>query len=353
MYSKELEELIENVLADGVITEQERAVLRKRAQACGEDPDEVMVVVEGRLTKAKKAAKPANEKRGNVVHCPACGALVEAGSGKCAECGYVFTNVKTNSSAERFAKELAALISKHKGAKSNEEQEQRDREINEYIKNFPLPTSKEDMLEFISSMDARRRTQSAYQSAYGTKYKECATKAKVQFAGDEQIGALLSQTEKFSFSLIHISNGMIAVAGILLMLVLMGIIDLSIGGHDPHDVPDEAKVELIDKQYDEICSKIDALPAPTNENYDDCAMKVKRIAWKKISDSNRDNYETESYENDVMDKASDKVNGYIEMLHTIHMEYIDEKGNPTDDSDCKKDPKYIKTVNFQYPVLAY
>ena len=33
MYSKELEELIESVLADGVVTESERAVLRKRAEA--------------------------------------------------------------------------------------------------------------------------------------------------------------------------------------------------------------------------------------------------------------------------------------------------------------------------------
>lgn len=342
MYSKELEELIENVLADGVITEQERAVLRKRAQACGEDPDEVMVVVEGRLTKAKKAAKPANEKRGNVVHCPACGALVEAGSGKCAECGYVFTNVKTNSSAERFAKELATLISKHKGAKSNEEQEQRDREINEYIKNFPLPTSKEDMLEFISSMDARRRTQSAYQSAYGTKYKECATKAKVQFAGDEQIGALLSQTERFSLSLIHLPEWVPFVVFPLVIFALLGIVGYC---SDRHESPDEAKVELIDKQYDEICSKVDALPTPTEENYDECAMEIKRIAWKKLSDSDRDNYETESYERDVMDKAQEKVNSYIDMLHAFHPEYVDAKGNPVDEEDdCPKtrDAKYVK-----------
>ena len=33
MYTKDLEELIDGVLADGVITEQERNILRKRAQA--------------------------------------------------------------------------------------------------------------------------------------------------------------------------------------------------------------------------------------------------------------------------------------------------------------------------------
>ena len=57
MYSKELEELIDSVLADGVVTDQERAVLRKRALACGEDPDEVMIVVDGRLAKMKKIGR--------------------------------------------------------------------------------------------------------------------------------------------------------------------------------------------------------------------------------------------------------------------------------------------------------
>lgn len=106
MYSKELEELIDSVLADGVVTDQERAILRKRALACGEDPDEVMIVVDGRLAKMKKAASPvtpATEKRGNIVKCPNCGAPIEAGAVKCKECGYVFTNVKANSTAKEFA----------------------------------------------------------------------------------------------------------------------------------------------------------------------------------------------------------------------------------------------------------
>ena len=49
MYSKELEEIIEADLADGEITEKERAVLHKRAIAEGVDPDELDVVIEGRV----------------------------------------------------------------------------------------------------------------------------------------------------------------------------------------------------------------------------------------------------------------------------------------------------------------
>lgn len=54
MFSKELEEVIEAALADGVLTDKERAVLHKRAAAEDVDPDELDVVIDGRLAKAKK-----------------------------------------------------------------------------------------------------------------------------------------------------------------------------------------------------------------------------------------------------------------------------------------------------------
>lgn len=195
MYSKELEELIDSVLADGVVTDQERAVLRKRALACGEDPDEVMIVVDGRLAKMKKGASPAipaTEKRGNIVKCPHCGAPIEAGAIKCKECGYVFTNVKANNTAKEFAIMLEQRIQKvrYDGDKTN------INKVNEFIKNYPLPTGKEDLLEFIASLDARRRSKSNYQEAYNAKYQECVTKAKTLFAGDSDVTSLLAQTEK-------------------------------------------------------------------------------------------------------------------------------------------------------------
>lgn len=55
MFSKELEEIIEAALADGVLTDKERAVLHKRALAEGVDPDELDIVIDGRLAKIKKS----------------------------------------------------------------------------------------------------------------------------------------------------------------------------------------------------------------------------------------------------------------------------------------------------------
>ena len=224
MYSKELEELIDSVLADGVITDQERAVLRKRALACGEDPDEVMIVVDGRLAKMKKTAIPATEKRGNIVKCPNCGAPIEAGAVKCKECGYVFTNVKANNTAKEFAIMLEQRIQKvrYDGDKTN------INKVNEFIKNYPLPTGKEDLLEFIASLDARRRSKSNYQEAYNAKYQECVTKAKTLFAGDSDVTSLLAQTEKgyraHTFIASVIQHKKIIFIAIVVVLLLKGCI---------------------------------------------------------------------------------------------------------------------------------
>lgn len=229
MYSKELEELIDSVLADGVITDQERAVLRKRALACGEDPDEVMIVVDGRLAKMKKAASPttpATEKRGNIVKCPNCGAPIEAGAVKCKECGYVFTNVKANNTAKEFAIMLEQRIQKvrYDGDKTN------INKVNEFIKNYPLPTGKEDLLEFIASLNARRRSKSNYQEAYNAKYQECVTKAKTLFAGDSDVTSLLAQTEKgyraHTFIATVIQHKKIIFIVIVVVLLLKGCISV-------------------------------------------------------------------------------------------------------------------------------
>jgi hypothetical protein len=49
MYSEKLEKLIEHMLADGVLTEKEKQVLMKAAEAEGIDLDEFEVVLEARL----------------------------------------------------------------------------------------------------------------------------------------------------------------------------------------------------------------------------------------------------------------------------------------------------------------
>ncbi len=70
MYNEKLEALITAALADGVLTDKEKEVLFKKAEAMGIDRDEFELVLDGRLAKRKKemeaqapqAAKPAQKK---------------------------------------------------------------------------------------------------------------------------------------------------------------------------------------------------------------------------------------------------------------------------------------------------
>lgn len=167
MFSKELEEIIEAALADGTITDKERAVLHKRALAEGVDADELDIVIDGRLAKTKKQEdwlRPTppqnlpNEKHGNVLKCPSCGAHVDRTNAICPECGYAFTNVKVSSSIQ----ELYKKIEMADGGKADglidsvfdNELKRRKRQIQQraaIITNAPIPTTKEDILEFLSA----------------------------------------------------------------------------------------------------------------------------------------------------------------------------------------------------------
>ena len=70
MYNEKLEALITAALADGVLTDKEKNLLFKKAEAMGIDRDEFELVLDGRLAKRKKemeaqapqAAKPAKKK---------------------------------------------------------------------------------------------------------------------------------------------------------------------------------------------------------------------------------------------------------------------------------------------------
>ena len=54
----DLDKLIDAVVADGVITEKERAVILKKATAAGYDADEVEILLDGRLHEKQAAQKP-------------------------------------------------------------------------------------------------------------------------------------------------------------------------------------------------------------------------------------------------------------------------------------------------------
>ena len=221
MFSKELEEIIEAALADGTITEKERAVLHKRAIAEGVDPDELDVIIDGRLSKIKKeedwlrpvpppqAAPANNSKHGVVRKCPSCGASVEAGTVKCAECGYEFVGIEANSSVTKLSNLIQEI--EDRSAKRGGENalkaifgmDTRSQEMVSTISNFPVPTTKEDLLEFIlflkpksKDCDGSTEGECNIAEAYKSKYEECLSKAELFFHDDPQFQRLFEMNKK-------------------------------------------------------------------------------------------------------------------------------------------------------------
>ena len=210
MYSEKLENLIEAIIADGEIENSEMVVLKRAAAKEGEDPDELEVVVKGRLAQMKKkTAEPANlpnGKYGNVMLCPSCGAQIVGGKAQCPECGYNFTNIKSNSSAEKLAKGLQELVEKENakelglvsglsnfyGTTLGSWIGKKDPKA-AYIENFPVPNTREDLLEFLTSVQSkakkpsfftRGRADLAIDHAYWNLYSNCINKARVSFKDD-------------------------------------------------------------------------------------------------------------------------------------------------------------------------
>ena len=221
MFSKELEEVIEAALADGVLTDKERAVLHKRAQAEGVDPDELDVVIDGRLAKMKRQEdwlRPAppkeatNQKYGNVLTCPSCGAQVVGGSALCPECGYAFSNVGANSSYEKLSAKLEAIEVAYRDKVSSSipihRVSNKVKEKANVIRMFPVPNTRADLLEFLASMSAQISSMKQNQSmqvfeeqtmrkAYEAKYEECVNKARISFANDPDFAPYLQKKSGF------------------------------------------------------------------------------------------------------------------------------------------------------------
>lgn len=130
MFSERLERLIEASLQDGQLTEQEKAAIIKRAEAEGEDINEVDIYIQSlqqkrqqelnlqaqqaateemvaqkkaRETKQAAAAEEEKERAKLLRKCPACGTPIPAATNVCPNCGHIVE-------ANDITKEISDLI---------------------------------------------------------------------------------------------------------------------------------------------------------------------------------------------------------------------------------------------------
>lgn len=104
MYTEQLELLIDSALIDGVISDKEREIILKKAILSGFTYEEFEMVLNAKIDKYQKNMM--SNKYGEVIKCPACGAIVQSYQGKCNECGVEFEYIEANLSSVKCRKNL-------------------------------------------------------------------------------------------------------------------------------------------------------------------------------------------------------------------------------------------------------
>lgn len=237
LYDEKIEALISAALADGVLTEKEKQILFKKAQAQGIDLDEFEMVLDARLVEIEKAEKekvaasaPKSTKYGDVRKCPVCGAMVPALAGVCPECGYEFSGVDANLTSKKLAETLEkitrewdskigdvkertiseGLFGMFDVANANKQwdisnddkkwelQTRKDNALAQAIRTTPIPNTKSDLFEFITMAQAAFlaiSTSYVIADAYHVKYSEAMIKVRSLYYKDDVFSNIINNDE--------------------------------------------------------------------------------------------------------------------------------------------------------------
>lgn len=128
-------------------------------------------------------------KGGTLEKCPACGAVVPASATVCPNCGYEFSGLAANNYSVLLAEKL----------------EENDYDIDkqcQIIETFALPKTKEDLLEFATSLKPRiKNIDNPLADAYMVKYQEVIEKIKVSFPDDPQLKRFVDEFDSLYASI--------------------------------------------------------------------------------------------------------------------------------------------------------
>ena len=225
MFSKEMEELINATLEDGVITDQEKAVLIKRAQKEGIDVDELDVYIQSLLQKRHRleaendAIDDRKSKIGIVQKCPQCGEPIQTGWAACPKCGFAFNIEQKSSIIEELQAQLNQIEKDFQNAQQEREKRNAGRSANQAIiaevfggeddlernmkkaqvkftaiSSLAISNNRADLLQLLAfakpkaKKDGPKNGLSAYTEdlsyAYWTLFENCISMAQISFAED-------------------------------------------------------------------------------------------------------------------------------------------------------------------------
>lgn len=189
MYPQELEKLIEYALVDGEVSPKEREILLRKSTELGIDPAEFEMVLDARIyeIQQKKSNRPepgtpltTNSSNENLIpeeaalKCPSCKSPVDGFVTNCSYCGSDLSQKASNQSIQT----LLNLLSEAEDGRANDSNNpfsavgkfysdafssisgpsKVDRKKMEIIASFPIPTTQEDIFEFLTLAIPRAKT---------------------------------------------------------------------------------------------------------------------------------------------------------------------------------------------------
>lgn len=254
---EELNELIQEYLTDGVLTDKERQVILRKAEGMGLDRDEIDLYLDAQVQKIDQATDAAARRQKGKT-CPYCGGSIPQLADKCPHCGENITAEASQELQEIFDNLEEALVDMKAGkdiSRSKATVERYARKAKMYFDNNPkvqkllLEIEKETIeTEKRAKTDARKN-------------------ALLQFV---------------------ISHKMYFV-WLIIVLVAVFYIKSCLDKPDQVKQQYEQQYELdkpkIDEQFEKLSKKIEELEIPNKSNYKEMTSKLLKIVWVDISKS--------------------------------------------------------------------
>lgn len=238
MFSEELSKLIEASLVDGVITDQERAVIRKRALLEGVDPDEVDVMLDAEVQKIRKKQEEAVTK---VKKCPSCGEIIPAMTAVCPSCGHV-VDARNDSDLNQYMEKLEGALVKLKegGAVS-------------------------------------------YNNKVRTELESMIRQGKALYGDNKKVAYLITEIESSINKFDKRHKNLVRTFIFIIVAIVVVSLSIYVTRSKNEQKLIEACITAGTQQCDSLCSLIDKLPSPNADNYKEVEHQLLSITWKKIN----------------------------------------------------------------------
>ena len=315
----EIDNLINMALADGEVTEKERAVILRKAESLGIDKDEVEMILDGKIALMNKTQtnnplqQTKTNKVGDIKKCPSCGAPVESFNTKCGECGHEFRGIEASKTISTLFEKLDSIEKErdtikpggltgllgglNEAAKQSEIDEIITRKKAALIRNFPIPNTREELLELLHFVYPKINNKAGSDNNFNdwkAKFNEIIGRAKFAYKNDKSmLDELLyyeSTAKRNIFSLYTQMNekNKSVFKSLVFFGVMFGVLIFYISqkssAHDKGVEKEKVRLELIMNKVNDAISKKD---------FESALMLSAQLKWEYSDGYSK--YDTEQF----------------------------------------------------------